>query len=187
MTVFRYSEDQRQGILNAIPLRDGVDREALIAGLAEAATYSIHSRQWWKAVPNKRKFEDQLKRLDFALKKLDPETRRAVDHFLSEHQASLDDVDEAVGRARAELAVLFPSGRGSKSRNPQAENFLRHCASIWRQYTDRPLPRSVKEGSPFAVFCEAAIPAELKKGDGVTRLINHVIDPNHARTRTRFF
>ena len=189
MTGFRYSEEQRLEILESILLQVGVDREHVIAELTDAADRMVKARQWWKSIPNRRVVEDQLKRLEFALKKLDPEARRAVDHFLSEYQASLDDVGEAVGRAASELAVRFPSGKGNKSRNPQAEEFLRQCVTVWREYTDRRLPKSVKEGSPFAVFCEAAIPDELRtrKGANVTALINHVINPDYVRTRTRYF
>jgi hypothetical protein len=189
VTGFRYSEDNRQDILKALRPREGADREAIIAKLAEAATRSIEARQRWKSIPNRRVVEDDLKQLTVTLNNLDREARRAVNYFLAKHRVSLDDVGEAAGRAASELAVRFPSGRGSKSTNPQAEDFLRHCATVWREYTDRRLPKSVKEGSPFAVFCEAAIPDELRtrKGANVTALINHVINLDYVRTRTRYF
>ena len=71
VTGFRYSEDNRQDILKALRPREGADREAIIAKLAEAATRSIEARQRWKSIPNRRVVEDDLKQLTVTLNNLD--------------------------------------------------------------------------------------------------------------------
>ena len=189
MTEYSYDDEQRRSILSEIrPLKPGVVDDEVIEQLERAARHQIAHKAELGLMPTQANANADLAQLNRAINAVGPWVRRMMDHALLGNDVTLDDVQDAIEAVRSEPRYRQRSGRGP-SLNLAGEHFLTNCYSIWLDSSQLPLPTSVHETTPFHVFCEAAIPDELRTrpGAGIIGMVRCVIDPNFVRRRERWY
>ena len=194
MSEIPYDDEMRELILSEIrPLKPGVVEDEVIERLERAARHQIAHKAELGLMPTQAIADADLERLNRAINSIDTWVRRMIDHALLDADVlradvTLDDVQNAIEAVRSEPRYRQRSGRGP-SLNLAGEHFLNNCYSIWLDSSQLPLPTSVHETTPFHVFCEAAIPDELRTraGAGIMGMVRRVIDPNLVRRRKRWY
>ena len=155
MTAFAYSPDQRQAIIDAIPLRPDADPDSLIQALTEAAEFTIMLRRGETARPYATKVQRELDRFRERYEKLEPFAKDALTAVLGGNLAEAIEQAKWRGNLCEELPV---TGRRP---NEAAITFVLRCAHRWREYSGKEPPKRPHVKSPFYLFVEAAMPSEV--------------------------
>ncbi len=183
MTWFRYSEKQRRQILEAIPPRDGEDRDSVVTALTASAAEVIALAHKPKSPylgtvlkdleKLKRKFEDLL-----------PEAREAVNAVIGR------EFSEALEDAAHEVDVSDCLPRTGRRSNEAAITFVFRCRRIWKEHTgeDPPRRQGAEMHSPFYMFVKSAMPPQVhppttKGHNELTGVIRTALSRYHSISR----
>lgn len=149
-------EEQRQAILESIPLRDGVDPHHLMTKLTESAGFASRCHEKQQAMPSAKQLAKAFDPLKKDYEALPIYQKHALDAILGiKLDQAIDEIlhiDNRPDQMRE---------RGGRKSNEAAHIFILHSAGIWGRYSTSRPPKSVNVNSPFYKFICAALPRDV--------------------------
>ncbi len=181
MTDFSYTDKQRKAILEAIPLKEGVDDDDVMAPLVEAARLSIQQRIMETEQPYVGAAKTELDEFVDSIKNLGSWSRNAIDLCLARFRIDLEDLAEAVDEVRYQFFDdLQATGR---PRNDAAFRFTVACHRIWCRVAIKPPPRRASKSSRFYKFVKAAMPPEVHGSGEITGIVRAALEYQNSANR----